>query len=287
MKIIGGSASLSTADELSKLLNVPLVKTEIKRFPDGELYLRVLQTVKQEHVVVIQTTHPDERIIELLLLLDALKRADAATVTVIIPYFGYGRQDKQFKEGEPISAQLMATLISMNSNRIITVDPHKEKILDFFTVPAYGISAVELLSNYLNNKNIDVVLAPDKGALNRAQKTAALLNCEVDFLEKTRIDGSTIQITPKSLDVKNKNVAIIDDIISTGGTMASAIQELKKQKATKVYVSCTHGLFVGSAIEKLRAAGCDEIISTDSICSSFSIVKISPIIAKALKDFSR
>ncbi len=287
MKIIGGTASLTTAEDLSKLLNEPLIKTEVKRFPDGELYLRILHSVKHEHVIVVQTTHPDECIIELFFLLDALKRAGASTITSVIPYFGYGRQDKQFKEGEPISAQALATLISMNSDQIITIDPHKEKIIDFFTTPAYSISAVELISDYLREKKIDVVLAPDKGALNRAREAALLLHCEVDYLEKTRIDGTTIRITPKSLDVKNKHVAIIDDIISTGGTMASAIQELKKQQASKVYVSCTHGLFAGNAIEKLRTAGCDEIISTDTIHSSFSTVKIASVIAKALKDFSR
>jgi ribose-phosphate pyrophosphokinase len=287
MKIIGGTASLTTAEELAKLLNKPLVDTELKRFPDGELYLRVLQSVQNEHVVVVQTTYPDDCIIELLLLLDALKRANAETITVVVPYFGYGRQDRRFKEGEPICAQLMATLISLNCDRVITIDPHKEHILDFFTVPAYSLSAVGLLSSYLRDKKIDVVLAPDKGALTRAQDAAASLHCDVDYLEKTRLDGTTVRISPKSLNVRNKNVAIIDDIISTGGTMALSIQELKKQKARKIYVSCTHGLFVGNAIEKLCTAGCDEIISTDTIHSSFSIVKIASLIERGVKEFSR
>ena len=286
MSIIGGTASATTAQEVAAILHQPLIKTEVKRFPDGELYLRILDDIKQRHVVVIQTTYPDEHIIELFLLLDAIKRAGASTVTVVIPYFGYGRQDKQFKNGEPVSAQALATLISLNADQIITIDPHKEHILDFFTIPAKGISAVEPLSKYLKEKKIDVVLAPDKGALQRAQQAAEFLHCEVDHLEKTRIDGNTIKIKPKSLDVNNKNVAIVDDIISTGGTMASAIKELKKQNASKVFVSCTHGLFAGTAIKKLRTAGCDEIISTDTILSSFSTVKTASIIAKALKEFS-
>ena len=286
MSIIGGTASATTAQEVAAILHQPLIKTEVKRFPDGELYLRILDDITQQHVVVIQTTYPDEHIIELFLLLDAIKRADASTVTVVIPYFGYGRQDKQFKNGEPVSAQALATLISLNADQIITIDPHKEHILDFFTIPAKGISAVEPLSKHLKEKKIDVVLAPDKGALQRAQQAAEFLHCEVDHLEKTRIDGNTIKIKPKSLDVNNKNVAIVDDIISTGGTMASAIKELKKQNASKVFVSCTHGLFAGTAIKKLHTAGCDEIISTDTILSSFSTVKTASIIAKALKEFS-
>ncbi|MDG6229065.1 MAG: ribose-phosphate diphosphokinase [Candidatus Thermoplasmatota archaeon] len=287
MDIIGGSASSTIAHEVSQILHTHLVKTEIKRFPDGELYLRITENIKDRDIALIQTTSPDENIIELFLLLDAVKRAGAKTRTVVIPYFGYARQDKQFKEGEPISAQALATLISSNATTVITIDPHKEHILDFFTVPAQSISAVPLLSEHLKDKHIDVVLAPDKGALDRAQKASEILHCDVDYLEKTRIDGSTIKITPKSLDVKQKNVAIIDDIISTGGTMAAAIKQLKTQHASKVYVSCTHGLFAGTAIKKLQDAGCDEIIATDTIASLFSTVKTAPIIAKELTTLSR
>jgi len=287
MNIIGGSASSTIAHDVSKILRAHLVKTDIKRFPDGELYLRITESIKDQDIAIIQTTCPDENIIELFLLLDAAKRAGAETITVVIPYFGYARQDKQFKEGEPISAQALAAILSFNATTVITIDPHKEHILDFFSVPARSISAVPLLSEYLKDKHIDVVLAPDKGALDRARKAADILHCDVDYLEKTRIDGSTIRITPKSLDVCQKQVAIIDDIISTGGTMAAAIKQLKTQHASKVFVSCTHGLFAGTAIEKLRHAGCDEIIATDTIISPFSTVKTAPLIAKELKSLSR
>lgn len=287
MKIIGGTASLPIAKDISRILNEQLIPIETKRFPDKELYVRVLDSVEDEDVVVVQTTYPDEYIIELFLLLDAIKRANAKSITVVIPYFGYGRQDKQFKPGEPISAQAIAVLLSLNADTIITIDPHKDHILDFFTVPAQGISAVDTIASYLQTKHIDVVLAPDKGALERAKHAAKILKCDVDHLEKTRIDGNTIKITPKSLDVKDKNVAIIDDIISTGGTMATAIRELKTQHASKVFVACTHGLFAGTAIEKLQNAGCDEILSTDTIQSPFSTVKTGSVIAKTIQDFSR
>lgn len=287
MNIIGGSASYTIAHEVAKIQHTHLIKTDIQRFPDGELYLRITESIKDQDVVIIQTTHPDENIIELFLLLDAVKRAGAKTITTVIPYFGYARQDKQFREGEPISAQALATLISLQTTTVITIDPHKQHILDFFSVPARSISAVPLLSEYLKEKQIDVVLSPDKGALDRAQKAAEILHCDVDYLEKTRIDGDTIKITPKSLDVCHKKVAIIDDIISTGGTMAAAIKELKKQHASKVFVSCTHGLFAGAAIEKIQDAGCDEIIATDTITSPFSTVKTASLIAKELKSLSR
>ncbi len=282
MNLIGGLASTDIAREVATIGKHNTIPVEIKRFPDGELYVRLKQSIKNEKTTIIQTTYPDEHIIELFLLLDAVKRAKASQITVVIPYFGYARQDKQFKKGEPISAQVIAELISHYADNIITIDPHKEHILDFFTVPAESISAVNPIAEYFKNKHIDFVLAPDAGAIDRAKKAANILKCDVDYMEKTRIDGSTIKISPKNVNVQNKNTLIIDDIISTGGTMATSIRELKKQGAKQVFVSCTHGLFAGTAIDKLQSAGCEEIIATDTINSAFSKVKTAKIIAEAL-----
>ena len=283
MYVIGGSASDRIAKDLSEELKTTLVNTTIKRFPDDELYIRILDDISKEHVIIVQTTYPDNNIVELFLLQDAAKEAGAKKITVVIPYFGYARQDKKFLDGEPISAKAIAKLISLNADKVITVDPHKEYILDFFTTPAFSCSAVPEIAKYLSQKNIDLLLAPDKGALDRVKKASKIIGCDFDYMEKTRIDGTTVEIKPKNLDVKNKNVEIIDDIISTGGTMAKSIKELKNQGAKKVFVSCTHGLFAGDAIKKLELAGCDEIISTDTIKSEFSKVKTSPVIKKILE----
>ena len=279
MYIIGGTTSEKIAKDLCKDLQASLAKTISKRFPDDELYIRILDDISKEHVVIIQTTHPDQKIVELFLLQEAVKEAGAKKITVVIPYFGYARQDKKFKDGEPVSAKAIAKLISLNADKVITVDPHKEYILDFFTIPAFSCSAVPEIAKHLNKKKIDMVLAPDKGALERAKKASTIINCDFDYMEKTRIDGTTVKIKPKNLDVRNKNVAIIDDIISTGGTMAESIKELKKHGAKRVLVTCTHGLFAGEAIKKLKSAGCDEIISTDTIRSDFSKVKIAPCVS--------
>lgn len=283
MFVIGGSASKLVAKQLSSMMKATLVKTTVKRFPDDELYLRIEEDISGEEIIIVQTTYPDPNIIELFLLQNAAKEADVKKITVVIPYMGYARQDVKFNDGEPISAKLFAELISINADQIITVDPHKEHILDFFNVPAVSCSAIKEIARYLKGKKIDMVLAPDKGALNRAKQATSIIGCDFDYMEKTRIDGTTVEIKPKNLDVKNKNVAIIDDIISTGGTMATSIKELKKNGADKIFVACTHGLFAGEAIKKLDLAGCDEIISTDTIENKYSKVQIAPCIFDVLK----
>jgi len=283
MYIIGGTASKTVAEDLSKELKIPLANTISKRFPDEEFYMRILDNISGEHVIIVQTTYPDPNIIELFLLQNAAVEAGAKEISVVIPYFGYARQDTKFQEGEPISAKAIANLISLNADRVITVDPHKEHILDFFSTSAFSCSAISEIAKYLKNKNIDMLLAPDKGALDRTKQASKIIDCDFDYIEKTRIDGTTVEIKPKKLNVQGKNVAIIDDIISTGGTMAKSIQQLKKDGAKNVFVACTHGLFAGDAVKKLVSAGCFEIISTDTIQSDFSKVKIAPCISPLFK----
>jgi ribose-phosphate pyrophosphokinase len=282
MYILGGTSAKNVAANLATRLQQPLLHTIYKRFPDDEFYVRILDDIAGQDVMIVQTAYPDPKIIELFLIQDAVHDAGAKKITVILPYFGYSRQDKKFEEGEAISARAIAQHISLHADCVITVDPHKEHILKFFTVPAYSCSAVSTIAQYLKGKNIDFVLAPDKGAKERAREAAAHINCEYDYLEKTRIDGTTVKITPKELDARGKHVAIIDDIISTGGTMANSIKELKKQGAKTVSVACSHGLFIGDAKEKLLTADCDEIISTDTIETEFSKISAAECIAETL-----
>ena len=282
MYILGGTSAKNVAGNLANKIQQPLLQATYKRFPDDEFYVRVLDDISGEDVMIVQTAYPDQKIVELLLMQDAVHDAGAKKITVVLPYFGYSRQDKKFEEGEAISSRAVAQHISMHADCVITVDPHKEHILKFFSVPAYSCSAVSTIAKYLKEKNIDFVLAPDKGAKERAKEAATLIDCEYDYLEKTRIDGTTVKITPKKLDAHGKHVAIIDDIISTGGTMANSIKELKKQGAKTVSIACTHGLFVGGAKEKLLSADCDEIISTDTIETEFSKVSAADCIAEIL-----
>ena len=278
-KIIAGSSSPTLAKNLSLEMNVPIAEITIKRFPDGECYVRIHE--KMDEAIIISNTYPNENIIELFLLQDAARKMGAEKISVIIPYYGYGRQDKVFEEGEAVSAEKIAKLIEQDADKIITVDPHKEYITNFFTIPAHICSAVEEIANYFINK-VDTVLAPDKGAIDRAKKAAKIIGCPFDYLEKKRLSGEEVEMKAKEMDVAGKNILIIDDIISTGGTMAEAIKNLKEQEAKNVFISCSHGLFIGNAIERIRKAGCDEVVSTDTVESIYSKISVAGPIAKLL-----
>ncbi len=285
MFVVGGSAGVDIAKRVVDIFDeASLVSLKRKRFPDKEFYVRILDDLKGKDVVVIQTSYPDENLVELLITMDAVVEAGAKSLTVVLPYFSYSRQDKKFKEGEPVSARAVAKMVSVYADNVISIDPHKDYILDFFDAKTKCCSAVGVLADHLKSLDVDFVLAPDKGALERAKSAAGIIGCDFDYMQKTRIDGNTVEIKPKQLEAKGKTVAIIDDIISTGGTMAKSIAELKRQGAKKVIVSCTHGLFIGQALEKLKSAGCDEIIATDTILSNYSKVSCAPCIVDALKD---
>lgn len=282
MKVIGGSASGRTAKELASILDAQLVPVEHRIFPDGEVYVRVADRLQGEHVVIVQSTYPTPSLIELLFLEEAAHDQGASEITVVTPYYSYSRQDQVFKEGEIVSAKAIAELIELKADRFITVDPHKEHILGFFGIEAHGVSAVPLLAKHLETMGVDTVLAPDKGALDRAQFAAKCLGAQFDYMEKTRISGTEVQMKAKSLDVRDKTVAIIDDIISTGGTIATASAELKRQGARRVIAACTHGLFLNNALQRLHANGCDQVISTDAIENQASPVGCAPVIADVL-----
>lgn len=283
MYIVPGLASQHLARGLAEHLNQPLAKTSIQRFADNEAYVRIEENLKNQDVLIVQTTYPDPHIIELFLLQDAAKEAHAKTITVITPYYGYGRQDKKFKDGEAISARALANHISLQADQFLTVDPHKDYLMDFFSIPSIRVSAAPAIAEFLKKKNIEFVLAPDKGALARVQEIAKQIGCPYDFIEKKRIDSHTVQIQPKPFNVCNKSVAIIDDIISTGGTMVQSVKELKKQGARDISVVCTHGLFIGDAPKKLRLAGCNHICSTDTIETQYSTIAVAPLIAEKLQ----
>lgn len=282
MILVSGSASRSLSERLSEVLEVPLANSESKRFPDFECYVRVHDNLDSEDVVLVQTTYPDENVIELFLLQDAIKEFNIKSLTTVVPYFGYARQDKKFNVGEPLSAKTLVNHIQLSTDSFITVDIHEENIISWFTVPAKNISGMPQIGEYLKGIDPDIIIAPDKGALSLAKSVAEVTGCSWDYLEKTRIDGETVEMKAKNLSVSGKKVAIVDDIIATGGTIVKATEHLKSQGATEVYAACTHGLFAKGALPRLKRV-CDMVISTDTIENETSVVSVALEIAKEIK----
>lgn len=270
--MLAGSASVPFAHELARLLGARTARGEAKRFPDGEGYVRILEPVRGQDVVVVQSTAPDAHLVELLLWQDAAVEAGARTVSTVIPYLGYARQDRAFQEGEAVSSRAAARAIAASSDRVLTIDPHKYEVLRFFGGKGHAASAVPQLAETLRAWGVDVILAPDKGARDRAEEAARLVGCKADHLEKTRLSATEVRMQAKSLDVAGRRVAIVDDLIASGGTMLTAAQQLKAQGAQAVYAACTHGLFTGGAVPRLLAGGIDRILTTDTVPSQGTTV---------------
>ena len=286
MKVVGGSASVPLARGIAKEVRAGFVDVAFEKhpggFPDGERYVRLLGPVAGEHVVLVQTTHPDPMIVEFLLLADAIRDAGARRITAVVPYFGYGRQDKRFLDGEPISAKTIAKHIAVDCDELLTMAiPADPEILKTFPLPTREVSGMPAIGRYLKTAKVDVLLAPDEGALRLAKEASAVAGVPFDFLVKERIDSYTVTIEPKALAVKGKSVGIVDDVISTGGTIATAAQELRAQGARRVIAACVHGLFVGKAEANLKA--CDEVIATDTVLSPHTKVSVAPEFAAAIR----
>jgi len=286
MKIVGGSASGSLARGIAHELSVGLAYVAFEKhaggFPDGERYVRLLGPVSGEHVVLVQTTHPDPMIVELFLLADAIRDAGARRLTAVVPYYGYGRQDKRFLEGEAVSAKTIAKHIAVDCNELLTMAiPANPEVLKTFPLPTREVSGMPAIGRYLKSAKVDVLLAPDQGALRLAKEASSVAGVPFDFLVKKRIDSYTVKIEPKALDVRGKSVGIVDDVISTGGTIATAAKELKAQGARRVIAACVHGLFVGPAEANLKA--CDEVIATDTVLSPHTKVSVAPEFAAAIR----
>ena len=277
MIIIGGTASNDIHVKLSEILGVKSYTVHSKIFPDGESYVRLPVKVEGEDVVVVQSTYPpqDKHLVELMILLDAVKQGKAKTITAIIPYLAYARQDKVFLEGEGISVRaILKALRGLGVDKLIVVDPHGMS-LKYFEGEAYEASAVEDLALYFKN-NVDLgdvaIVAPDLGAIDRANRFAKVIGVEdVSYIKKfrDRVTGE-IKMEIKELNVKGKDVIIVDDIISTGGTIAKATRIIYELGGRRVYAACTHPLLVGNAEVKLKEAGVVDIIATDSIPSKYS-----------------
>ena len=289
MKIVLGPSSKELGEKIAEITGFDGVPVASKLFPDGESYVRLENTVRGEHVAIVQTTNrpQDTNLLQLMFMANAAKRNGASKITAVVPYLAYARQDKIFLEGENVSIETVAALLkTAGIDQLVTVNIHAETPLKRFPFPTINLSAIPILAEYFVRKGYKnaFALAPDKGALYIAQQAQQVLDGEAGNLEKTRdrYTGQTKQVG-KHLEVRGKVVIVFDDIISTGGTIVGAAQILKEQGATKVYAACVHGLLIGDAEKRMLNAGVDEIVATDSVPGRNGKVTLAPLISQALK----
>jgi ribose-phosphate pyrophosphokinase len=290
LKIIPGPASKELGEKLAEHLHAETVPVFLKTFPDGESYIRFeTQSLKNEDVVIVQTTSPpqDQRLIQLLLMADNAKDMEARSITAVVPYFAYGRQDKRFLPGEAFSAKtIVSALENCGVNRIITINAHNPTILKNFNIPIQDLSAIPLLAEYFKTNKLvqsPLSLSMGKKAVGVAQEADNVLHGGYDYVASKR-DAVTGNVTleDKPLHVKNHDVIIFDDIISSGGTMAKTVKMVKEKGARKVYAACVHPLLMGDSYKRIIENGAEEIIGTDAVQSPVSKVSIAPLVGKVL-----
>lgn len=306
MPVLSGSSGRELAIALSEILEMESVLIESRKFPDGEGYVRVpsesFGVIRSEPVILVSNTFPDSGIMRTILMLEAIndiRKGDLENlknegeqimdnvgpgIFLAVPYYGYARQDKRFSPGETVSARVISEILGRSCDGMVILDLHEPEVLDGSELKIGFVSSMPEIADVLEKEvNPDFILSPDKGAIDRASEVAKIGGWEFSYLEKTRIDAHTIEHQAKDLDVNGKVVAIVDDMISTGGTICRASDALRRQGAKAVYAACTHGLFTGGALSKL-ANHVDGVYTTDSLRNPRSVVSSAPALARGIKE---
>jgi ribose-phosphate pyrophosphokinase len=271
LKVFSGNAHPALAQSVCDYLGIPLGEAEILEFSNENIFVRILENVRQRDVFVIQPicSPVNKSLVELLIMLDALKRASAGRITTVIPYYGYGRTDKKDQPRVPITARLIADLLTTaGANRVLTVDLHAPQIQGFFTIPVDELTALSILTQYLKEKVLDnlVVVATDIGISKRARDIAAKLNTPLAIIEKRRLGNIDATETLNVIgEVQGMRALTIDDEIDTAGSLVNAVDTLLQQGATDVYACCTHPVFSGPAVQRIASSPVKEVVVTDTI----------------------
>ena len=270
VKIFALSSNIKLAKSIADFIGFPLSQCEVSHFADGEISINISETVRGHKVFVVQSTSSpvNEHLMELLIMIDALKRASAREINIVMPYYGYGRQDRKAKARQPISAKLVADLLQRaGATRVICLDLHAAQIQGFFDIPIDNFRAMPIISEYLLNKNLSnvVVVSPDHGGVTRARSLADILASPIAIIDKMRPEPNVAEVMNIIGSVKGKNCVIIDDMIDTAGSITAAAKALKEAGAKEIYACCTHPLFSGPAVERMMESPLIEVICTDTI----------------------
>ena len=271
LKVFTGNAHPVLAKSICDYLKIPLGQAEIFEFSNENIFVRILDNVRERDVFVVQplTSPVNKNLVELLIMIDAFKRASAGRITAVVPYYGYGRTDKKDQPRVPITARLVADLLTTaGANRLLTVDLHAAQIQGFFNIPVDELSALTILANYWKEKGFDdfTVVATDIGITKRARDLAAKLNIPLAIIEKRRIGNNDATETMNVIgEVKGRRALTVDDEIDTAGSLVNAVKTLLEKGATEVYSCCTHPIFSGPAIERIAASPVKEVVVTDTV----------------------
>ena len=272
IKIIAGNSNMELAQKIADYIGVKVADCQVTTFSDGEISVNINETVRGCDVFVVQSTNNpvNENLMELLIMIDALRRASAGRITAVIPYYGYARQDRKAKARDPITAKLVANLITAaGADRVLTMDLHAAQIQGYFDIPLDHMLGGSLLANYFNEKNIEdlVVVSPDLGSVTRSRKFANQLEGEVPLaiIDKRRPKANVCEVMNLIGDVKGKNVIMLDDMIDTAWTITNSANALKEFGAKNIYACCTHAVLSGPAIERIENSAISELIVLDTI----------------------
>ncbi|NVY96343.1 ribose-phosphate diphosphokinase [Lactobacillus sp. DCY120] len=295
MKIFALNSNQPLAKKISQTLGIPLGKCSVKRFSDGEIQINIEESIRGSEIFVIQSTSApvNDNLMELLIMIDALRRASALTINVVIPYYGYARQDRKARSREPITAKLVANMLtSAGADRILAMDLHAVQIQGFFDIPVDHLMGAPLLADYFLDNRLDenaVVVSPDHGGVVRARRLAEFLKAPIAIIDKRRPKPNVSEVMNIIGDVRGKRAIIIDDMIDTAGTISLAAQALIDAGAKEVYASCTHPVLSGPAISRLEASPIKQLIVTDTIqlpedkkLDKLVEISVAPLMAAAI-----
>lgn len=296
LKLFAGNSNPELAREISSILAIPLGKAKAAKFSDGEINVTVGETVRGSDCYIIQSTCDpvNDNLMELLIMIDAMKRASAGRINAVIPFFGYARQDRKAKARDSISAKLVANLLeSAGAGRVITMDLHAMQIQGFFDIPVDHLQGRPVLAEYYTEKKADdiVIVSPDHGGVVRARYMAEMLECPIAIVDKRRPAPNQSEVMNVIGDVKDKNCIILDDMIDTAGSITNAASAIKKLGAKNVYVAVTHGVLSGPAIERLENSVIEEVIILNTIpltdekkkSTKIKTLSVAPIFAESIR----
>lgn len=294
LKVFSLNSNPALAKEIAEQIGVELGKCSVSRFSDGEIQINIEESIRGCDVYVIQSTSApvNQHIMELLIMIDALKRASAKTINIVIPYYGYARQDRKARAREPITSKLVANLIeTAGATRVIMLDLHAPQIQGFFDIPNDHLLGVPILSDYFEGKSIEdiVIVSPDHGGVTRARKMADRLKAPIAIIDKRRPKPNVAEVMNIVGNIEGKTAIIIDDIIDTAGTITLAANALVENGAKEVYAACTHPVLSGPAIERIKNSKIKELVITNTIplpeekhIDKITILSVAPLISEAI-----